>query len=421
MIADRARRELAERVHMLAAVKRASRSAAAFGLIAAQAVAGCGNGGDNELSSRAGGDQAPPPPAKLAGPRAVAPGGRLELHAADFATSQLQYDEGAGWQRAAGARVANGSIEWRAPERLGRMRLRAQDHDGAYTSTKRVRVRPLHFAAVGDVNLGDGPGEAIAANGPRFPWTSVGPLLRRSDLVLANLESPVAHGGTPQEKQFVFEGDPSSLPAMHRSGGIDIANLANNHSDDFGSRALLATTANVRRAGMTPVGAGRNAAVAYRPVVLERLGLRVAIVGFSVILPYEFRATDTTPGTAWGFPDQVASAIRAAKREADVVIATFHWGIELQTEPNEEQRQLAAIAAKNGANVITGGHPHVLQPFETIGETPVAWSLGNFVFAANSPETTRTGIWQLALGRDRVYGTHLVPVTIEGVKPVLDG
>jgi poly-gamma-glutamate capsule biosynthesis protein CapA/YwtB (metallophosphatase superfamily) len=301
----------------------------------------------------------------------------------------------------------------------GVLRVRAVGADGAVSRVARLRVRPLVLAAVGDVNLGDGPGAMISRHGAGYPWSSVGPTLRRADLAFANLECAVSLRGSPQDKKFVFRGHPSALRAMRRHAGIDVVNLANNHAGDYGDRALLDTLRHARASHMTTVGAGASAASAYRPAMVERLGLRVAFVGFSAILPLEFRALGNSPGTAWAFPAQVRRAVRQARRQADVVIATFHWGIERARTEDAGQRSLARLALAAGATAVIGAHPHVLQPIRRPKRRLIAYSLGNFVFSANSAGTERTGILRVRLARDRVVGAKLLPARIQASRPVL--
>ncbi len=283
----------------------------------------------------------------------------------------------------------------------------------------RLRVRWLRLAAVGDINLGDGPGAAIAAHGPGYPWRSVGRPLRRADIAFGNLECAVSRRGTPVPKEFNFRGRPSSLRAAARRGGLDVVNLANNHAGDFGDVALMDTLRWAHRFGIATVGAGRDAARAYRPRIVRRLGLRVAFVGFSTILPFEFQAGAGDPGTAWGHPDRVARSVRRARRRADVVIATFHWGIERDFAPDARERALARVALAAGADAIVAAHPHVLQPIDRRRRKVVAWSLGNFVFSANSPGTEATGILHLRVGARRVTYRRFQRATIVGSRPVL--
>ena len=378
-------------------------------------------------------DQAPTPPAdpepadaravSVRAPGAVAIGGVLRATARGLRSPVRVEVRRRGVWRPAGtpARVPGAVMRVRAPDGPGTLRIRARGSDGAVSRSRQVRVRALTLAAVGDVNLGDRPGQLMEQFGYAYPWTSVGPTLRRADLSLANLECAVSRRGTPQDKQYVFRGRPEALRAMSRSGGIDVVNLANNHAGDFGDDALLDTLRNARSLGMTPVGAGATETAAYRPQVLERLGLRVAFVGFSTILPFEFRAVDNNPGTAWGFADRVRRSVQQARRQADVVVATFHWGIERDTVEDERERALARVALDAGATVIIGGHPHVLQPIRRPTGRLVAYSLGNFVFGAGSPGTASTGILQVGLGRGRVVSARLLRADIRATRPVLRG
>jgi poly-gamma-glutamate capsule biosynthesis protein CapA/YwtB (metallophosphatase superfamily) len=206
---------------------------------------------------------------------------------------------------------------------------------------------------------------------------------------------------------------------MRRAAGMDVVNLANNHSGDFGRVALMDTLRTLRANGIVGVGAGHRASSAYRPQIVERLGLRVAFVGFSAILPFEFRAGPATPGSAWAFPESVRASVRAARRQADVVIATFHWGVERQTYETAAQRSLAAIALEAGATAVIGAHPHVLEPIRRPPHRLIAYSLGNFVFSAASPGTQNTGILEVRFARGRVLGSHLVRAHIVASRPVL--
>lgn len=356
-------------------------------------------------------------------PGAVAPGGRLVVRAPPVVPDGTRVQE---FRR--GAWISRGNMlfgskpmaAFRAPLRLGRLRLRLLTPSGASTVSRYVQVRNLTLAAVGDINLGDGPGAAIDQHGAAWPWQSVGPVLRRADIAFGNLECAVSMGGVAQPKTYTFRGRPSSVTAMRTAGGIDVVNLANNHAGDFGDNALLDTLRHLRANEIASVGAGASAASAYRPTIVERLGLRIAFVGFSEILPFDFRATESSPGTAWAFPAHVRDGVRRARREADIVIATFHWGIERDVAGAASQHALAQIAFDAGATAVIGAHPHVLQPIRKVGEHRlIAYSLGNFVFSAHSPGTQNTGILNLSFSGRGVEGTSFRRARIVGSRPVL--
>jgi poly-gamma-glutamate capsule biosynthesis protein CapA/YwtB (metallophosphatase superfamily) len=197
-----------------------------------------------------------------------------------------------------------------------------------------------------------------------------------------------------------------------------VLNLANNHVGDYGQLATADTIRGVRRAGMLAVGAGLDARDAARPRIVRRLGLRIAFVGFSAILPLSFAAGPHRPGTRWATPAHIAHDVRAARRRADVVVASFHWRIERDTHPTALQRSLARVALRAGASVVIAAHPHVLQPVERPSRHRlVAYSLGNFVWSAAGGITARTGVLTVRLSPRGVESAALRRAEIVGSRP----
>jgi hypothetical protein len=359
---------------------------------------------------------------------AVAPGGWLEVSGKDApkgAELVLESRSQGGEWRAFGRGEASGdgdfALRGRVLERPGRVQLRARAPGVAAAAPVALTVRPLTLASVGDINLGDVPGDAIAANGPDYPWEGVGKTLRAADLSFGNLESAISTRGEPFPKQYNFRGTPDALAGLRRHSGIDVLNLANNHVGDYGPQATVDTVDAVEKLGMKAVGAGPDLRRALQPQIVRRLGLTVGFVGFSEIAPLEFAAEPGRPGTAWASPENIERAVRHARRQADVVVATFHWGIEKQTLETARQRELADIAVRAGAQVVIGAHPHTLQPVRRQGPAIVAYSLGNFVFGAHSPETTTTGILELGLTAEGVADASWHRARISGGRPMPQG
>jgi poly-gamma-glutamate capsule biosynthesis protein CapA/YwtB (metallophosphatase superfamily) len=357
----------------------------------------------------------------------VAPGGRIEL-AGDGAPSRgelmLEVRRRAeGWSPLAEGRADDDGrflVSGRVAAAPGPTSLRVRAVGAGASDPVAVTVRPLRLASVGDINLGDVPGAAIESEGADYPWESAGRPLRRADIAFGNLESAVSERGEPFPKQFNFRGTPAALAGLRKHSGIDVLNLANNHVGDFGPTAMLDTLRGVERLGMLAVGAGPNLGRALEPQVVERLGLRVAFVGFSNILPLEFAAEPGRPGVAWATPEAVTEAVRAARQRADVVVATFHWGIEKMPYETAEQAELASVAAAAGAQLVIGAHPHVLQPLRQAGAALVAYSLGNFVFGAHSSDTAATGVLVTDLSAEGVIAARWRPGTISSGRPVLE-
>ncbi len=245
-----------------------------------------------------------------------------------------------------------------------------------------LRVRPVLLAAVGDVTTGEQVGASVTTLGSDYPWSRVGSTLRAADIATANLEGAVtARGSAVPNKEFHFRGPAALLRSARVAGGLDVVTVANNHSGDFGSVGLLDTLRLAQGAGIATVGGGANAAAALRSVVIVAGGLRIGFVGLSDVNPLGFNATADSPGTAKAEPETVAAAVRAARRNADVVVCWFHWGTELHPDPSWRQQQLAAAALDAGAQVVLGAHPHVFgRVVSPTRRSVVAWTLGNFVF-----------------------------------------
>jgi len=202
-----------------------------------------------------------------------------------------------------------------------------------------------------------------------------------------------------------------------------VANLGNNHAYDHGPEGLVDSLVHLRRAGIAPVGAGRNEREALRAAVFEVGGWRVAVLGLDqVVDPYpEAVAGPGKPGTAAGHDvGAMLRAIRAAARRADLVVVTIHWGVELDTEPRAEQVALGRRFVRAGADVVFGHHAHRLQPMSVYRGRPIFWGLGNFVWPALSAEGATTAVARVVVTPDgRVRGRLLPAYVQDDGHPVL--
>jgi len=261
-----------------------------------------------------------------------------------------------------------------------------------------TRAETVRLVFVGDVMLADGPGQLIAAGGdPLAPFARV---LADADYRIANLECAVSSGGTAlPNKRYTFRADPRVTAVL--KGRFDAVGVANNHSGDFGKEAFLDTIAHLDGAGIGHFGGGRNLAEAHAPLWIARKGLRIAVLGYNEFKPRSFEAGATHPGIAWSEDAQVIADIRAARRAgADIVIPFMHWGWEYEEAPSLRQRELARQMIDAGADVVVGGHPHVVQNAELYRGRLIVYSLGNFVFDGFDAPEARQG-WLLRLDFDK--------------------
>ena len=267
---------------------------------------------------------------------------------------------------------------------------------------------------VGDVNLDPGYLTTLDTLGYDAVWDGIRDTFAEADLVLANLECAPTRGGVPQDKQFVFRCELDALPAM-REAGVDVVSLANNHSGDYGIPAMVEGVGNVEEAGIIAVGVGANETTAYAPRVVEVAGWRIAILGFGGVVPEpSWTARGDLPGQATGYdPARMAEAVAAARDDADLVIATVHWGGEGALEPRPEDVVKAEAMVEAGADVVFGHHAHRLQPLEEVDGAPVFWNLGNFVWPRLSQAGATTAVAEWIIDPDGTGTACLLPAEID--------
>jgi hypothetical protein len=278
--------------------------------------------------------------------------------------------------------------------------------------TQRTR---LVVNGTGDVNLDPTFVRSFPSTGYEDAWTGLYGALLRDDLTIVNLECSPSDLGTPWVKAWNFRCDVDALPSM-AAAGVDIANLANNHGMDYGFDAMLDGKANLLDVGILPVGTGADIEEAYTPVIVERNGWTIAVIGSGGVNPESgsWLAREDTPGMTHGDDtDSIAAAVAKAQKDADLVFVTAHWGEQGTTRPRAFERGQAEAWIDAGADGVFGHHQHVLQPLEWYNERPIAWGLGNFVWQAYPAESKRTAIAQFVFEPDGRIGACLVPVVIE--------
>lgn len=319
-----------------------------------------------------------------------------------------------------GAAPGKGGGESGTPEAPGSTLPSAARSPSAAPSQHRD---PLVIHGTGDVNLDPSYIPNFQTFGYGYAWSGLAGLFQKDDLTVINLECAVSDLGSPAAKEFTFRGDPDALPAA-RAAGVEVANLGNNHSQDFGVEALLDTRQNLAAHDIAPVGAGADLEEATRPAVLDIKGWRIAVVGFGGVVPTaDWLAGPDDPGMASGddIPTMV-TAVRAAEEIADLVIVAIHWGVELDLQPRPEDVERAHAMIDAGADIIFGHHSHRLNPMGTYKGRPIFWSLGNFVWPAFSAAGSATAVAEVAVSANGSLTGRLIPAYIESSgHPVLRG
>jgi poly-gamma-glutamate capsule biosynthesis protein CapA/YwtB (metallophosphatase superfamily) len=252
--------------------------------------------------------------------------------------------------------------------------LRRDDHLAARSSSI------VRLVLVGDIMLDRRPGEVVAKG--EDPFAEFAPILVGADLAVGNLECVISTTGERVAKPFNFRAHPRVVPLLARY--FDGLSLANNHTGDFGKAAFVEQLDRLDQGPIAHFGGGRNLKEAHTPLIFERNGIRIALLGYDEFKPRSFEAGADTPGVAWSLDQeaQVVADIKAARavHSADVVIPFMHWGSEDDTDPNDRQQTMAHIMIDAGADAVVGAHPHITQSAEYYKGRLIVYSLGNFVF-----------------------------------------
>ena len=241
--------------------------------------------------------------------------------------------------------------------------------------------------------------------------------MRGVDIMMINNEFPYSNRGTPTEgKTYTFRARPETAGIL-TTMGADIVSLANNHAYDYGEAALVDSFSHISDQGIVYAGAGNNIEEASHPVYyVTESGMKVAFICATQIErldhPDTRGATEDSPGVFRCFNDELLlDKIREAREKNAYVIVFVHWGTESTTEVDYLQRDQAKEIADAGANLIIGAHPHVLQKIEYVGNVPVVYSLGNFIF---NSKTLDTGMVVTTLHKNGAVNLRFVPAIQSG-------
>ena len=279
-----------------------------------------------------------------------------------------------------------------------------------------AQAQQVSLVFAGDTTLDDDAGALIERGGD--PLAGFAPLFAGADIRIANLECVVATTGSAGSKNYTFRAHPRVLPVLKRH--LDGVTLANNHSGDYGREAFAQMLGLLKGAGLAQAGGGMNLREAHTPWIVERQGLRIAILSYNEFMPRSFEADFDAPGIAWSEDEQVVDDIRRARNvhKADLVIPFMHWGWENERVANPRQRMLARKMIDAGADAVIGGHPHVTQDIEHHRGKPIIYSVGNFVMKETDNDFQRQA-WVLRMVFDREgaksFDTHAVRIGMDGI------
>jgi poly-gamma-glutamate capsule biosynthesis protein CapA/YwtB (metallophosphatase superfamily) len=277
----------------------------------------------------------------------------------------------------------------------------------------------MRLALAGDTMLGRNVADALSPDPTALVADAVASVMRECDMCILNLECCISMRGRrwpAPDKPFFFRAPPRAVELL-ADLGVDCVTLANNHALDYGEDALLDTFDYLRAAGIAWVGAGADIEAARAPRVLEAGGSRLGIVAFADH-PAEFAAAPGRPGIGFANLHRsdaqgwVSGAIKAARRSADAVLVTPHWGPNMTTEPVQHVRAASTVLLEAGATLVAGHSAHVFHG----ARGAILYDLGDFLddYAVDPVLRNDLGLlWLADLDNSELRNVEALPLKLE--------
>lgn len=280
---------------------------------------------------------------------------------------------------------------------------------------KEKTVTTVTLVAVGDIMPGRTVEQKILKhNDWTYPFKETYQVTTTGDIVFGNLESPLIEGPIVQAGGMVFRASPKSVEGL-TFGGFNILSLANNHMKNQGTEGIQKTIEYLDNAGIKHTGAGLTETMAREPAVVEKKGVKFGFLAYvdSSFTPDSYEATASRSGSPFLNEQKLIEDITNLKDNADVIIISMHAGAEYSIEPNQKQISFARTAIDNGASLVIGHHPHVVQPIERYKDGYIFYSLGNFIFDQMWSERTRESVIAIITFKNtELDNIELIPIKI---------
>lgn len=276
----------------------------------------------------------------------------------------------------------------------------------------------LDIILTGDILLDRGVRQAIGRQGIDALFSpAIDTVFQSADIVVGNLECPATKVKAPVFKQYIFRAEPEWLTDLRRHG-VTHLNLANNHAIDQGREGLVDTYRNILKAGMVPIGAGRNMQEAAEPVLLSAQPRRVWLVASLQLALENWSPLPDKPCVSQQSIESLCQRI-AQLRSSDpqcYIIVSLHWGWENHVEVVSRQRYDAHQLIDAGADCLVCHHTHTRQPMETYRQKPIYYGLGNFIFDPQRDINRQGAIVRLAI-TDSGAKAEEIPIFIRNCTP----
>jgi hypothetical protein len=282
-------------------------------------------------------------------------------------------------------------------------------------NSKKELHSEIVISSVGDNTLGNDDKFTSSSSLPQvlkrnnndyaYFFKNVADIFKDDDITTGNLETTFTDSAKKAEKEFAFKG-PAAYAKSFPLGGIEGVNLSNNHIYDYLEKGFQDTLKALQAENVNYFGEGHQ-------WITEVKGVKIGFLGYK----------------GYWYDNNVLKKIKndiaSLKEQTAFVVINFHWGDENSYTPNGTQKYLAHYAIDQGADLIVGHHPHVIQGLEKYKGKMIAYSMGNFAFGGNyNPKDKDTFILQVKLNftdnKLISYGVKAIPCSISSVSNLND-
>ena len=257
----------------------------------------------------------------------------------------------------------------------------------------------IKLVAVGDI--------CLKTKNNVHPFENVKQAFEDKDILFGNLETVLSNRGKKAEKSVLLYASPQKVEYLKESG-FDILNIANNHILDLGLEGFNETLEVLNQNGLSFIGAG-NRKFGQSCAMIKKKGLKLVFLGY-----YQDGFRNFKKGVFINKVDEnyIVADIKNLKSQCDIIVISLHWGTENVFYPCPEQIKLARNLIDDGATVILGHHPHVVQGIERYKNGLIVYSLGNFQFLTDREINKKSIILSVEINKNGIEDYRIIPVKI---------
>jgi hypothetical protein len=233
--------------------------------------------------------------------------------------------------------------------------------------------------------------QTVAKNDFLWPYVHTADFVRDADITFINLETPLLQHCPVTQTGMIFCGDSKNVAGLSHIG-TDIANLANNHTTNWQKAGVDETMALLKQNNIAYTGIDG-------PLYQQVKGVNFAFLGYNDI-------SKGAEGISDADEEKIKQEIAEARKQADIVIVQYHWGVEYRSQPDDRQMYLGHMTIDAGADLVIGNHPHWVQPVEFYNGKLITYAHGNYIFDQEWSLKTKQGV----IGKYIFFDKQLVDV-----------